>query len=73
LEKKRKKGKVGKKKCKKKKRNAQRITVVIHNAFGCGETMISPHPLVICINLYRKIMWENTAEIHSNLKKKIIK
>ena len=29
----------------KKKRNAQRITVVIHNAFGCGETMISPHPL----------------------------
>ena len=55
-----KKGKVGKKmkkykkKSKKKKRNAlhrglQQITVVIHNAFGCGETMISPHHLVVCI------------------------
>jgi hypothetical protein len=56
---------------KKKKRNALRITVVIHNAFGCGETMISPHAFVICINFYRKIMWENTAEIHSILKKKL--
>jgi len=55
---------------KKKKRNALRITIVIYNAFGCGETMISPHPLVICINLYRKLMWENTAEIHSILKEK---
>jgi len=73
LEKKKKKRESWKKKMQEKKRNAQRITVVIHNAFGCGETMISPHPLVICINLYRKIMWENTAEIHSNLKKKIIK
>jgi hypothetical protein len=74
--KKEKKGKVGKqnakkKSKKKKKRNALWITVVIHSAFGSGETVISPHPLVICINVYRKIMWENTAEIHSILKKKL--
>jgi len=31
---------------KKKKRNAQWITVVIHSVFGCGETVISPHHLV---------------------------
>jgi hypothetical protein len=36
-----------KKKSEKKKRNALWISVVIHSAFGCGETMISPHPLVI--------------------------
>jgi hypothetical protein len=29
----------------KKKRNALWITVVIHGAFGCGETMISQHLL----------------------------
>jgi hypothetical protein len=34
---------------KKKKRKALWITVVIHSGFGCGGTMISPHPLVICI------------------------
>ena len=34
---------------KKKKRKALWITVVIHSAFGCGGTVISPHPLVICI------------------------
>ena len=78
LEKKKKKGESWKTKCKKKrkskkkrKRNALWITVVIHSAFGCGGTMISPHPLVICINVYRKIMWKNTAEIHSILKKKL--
>jgi hypothetical protein len=38
-----------KKKVKKKKRNALWITVVIHSVFGCGETMIFLHPLVICI------------------------
>ena len=38
-----------KEKVKKKKRNALWITVVIHSAFRCGETVISPHPLVICI------------------------
>jgi hypothetical protein len=27
----------------KKKRNALWITVVIHSAFACGETVISPH------------------------------
>jgi nicotinamide riboside transporter PnuC len=31
---------------KKKKRNAQWITVVIHSVFGCGEIVISPHHLV---------------------------
>jgi hypothetical protein len=31
---------------KKKKRNAQWITVVIYSVFGCGETVISPHHLV---------------------------
>ena len=25
------------------------ITAVIHSAFGCGETVISPHPLVILV------------------------
>ena len=51
------------KKVKKKKWNALWITVVIHSAFGCGETMISLH-------VYRKFIWKNTAEIHSILKKK---
>jgi len=32
----------------KKRGKALWITVVIHSAFGCGETVISPHPLVIC-------------------------
>jgi hypothetical protein len=45
-EKKEKKGKVSKKK---KKRKALWITVVIHSAFGCERTVISAHPLVICI------------------------
>jgi hypothetical protein len=36
-------------KSEKKERNALWITVVIHSAFGCGETMISPHLLVLCI------------------------
>jgi hypothetical protein len=65
--KKEKRGKLGKntkekEKVKKKKRNALWITVVIHSAFGCGETVISPHPLVICINVYRKIMWVKKKE-----------
>ena len=52
--KKEKRGKLGKntkekEKVKKKKRNALWITVVIHSAFGCGETVISPHHLVVCI------------------------
>jgi hypothetical protein len=54
--KKEKRGKLGKKykrkgKSKKKKRNALWITVVIHSAFGCGETVISPHHLVVCIKI----------------------
>jgi len=36
-------------KYKNKKRNALWITVVIHGAFGCGETMIPPHHLDVCI------------------------
>jgi len=36
---------------KKKKEKALWITVVIHSAFGCGETVISPHLSVICIML----------------------
>jgi hypothetical protein len=52
-----KKGKVGKKmkkyKKKVKKKKGMHCTVdynrLIHNAFGCGETMISPHHLVVCI------------------------
>jgi hypothetical protein len=36
---------------KKREEKALWITVVIHSAFGCGETVISPHPLVICIML----------------------
>jgi hypothetical protein len=52
--KKEKRGKLGKntkekEKVKKRKRNALWITVVIHSAFGCGETVISPHHLVVCI------------------------
>jgi hypothetical protein len=35
----------------KKEEKALWITVVIHSAFGCGETVISLHPLVICIML----------------------
>jgi hypothetical protein len=30
------------------------ITIVIHSAFGCGGTVISPHPLVICIKKREK-------------------
>jgi hypothetical protein len=52
--KKEKRGKLGKntkekEKVKKRKRNALWITVVIHSAFGCGETVISPLLLVLCI------------------------
>jgi len=52
--KKEKRGKLGentkeKEKVKKRKKNALWITVVIHSAFGCGETVISPHHLVVCI------------------------
>jgi hypothetical protein len=36
---------------KKREEKALWITVVIHSAFGCGETVISLHPLVICIML----------------------
>jgi hypothetical protein len=36
-------------KVKKRERNAPWITVVIHSAFGCEETVISPHLLVICM------------------------
>jgi hypothetical protein len=32
----------------KKRGKALWITVVIHSAFGCWKTVISPHPLVIC-------------------------
>jgi hypothetical protein len=38
-----------KRKSEKKERNALYITVVIHSAFGCKETMISPHHLVVCV------------------------
>jgi hypothetical protein len=50
-EKNEKKGKVKKnaKYKKKRRRNALWITVVIHSAFGCGETMIPPHHLDVCI------------------------
>jgi hypothetical protein len=41
--------KLQKKNVKKEERNARWITVVIHSAFGCRETMISPHLLVLCI------------------------
>jgi hypothetical protein len=38
---------------KSKKKKGMHCTVdynrLIHNAFGCGETMISPHHLVVCI------------------------
>ena len=47
--KKKKKKKKEKSQQKKRKRKALWITIVIHSAFGCGETVISPHPLVICI------------------------
>jgi hypothetical protein len=45
----------------KKKWNALWITVVIHIAFGCGETVVSPHPLVIYIMWFVIIFefWEN--------------
>ena len=56
-------GKLGKKWKKKwkKKWNALWITVVIHIAFGCGETPVSPHPLVIYIMWFVIIFefWEN--------------
>ena len=38
-----------KKKGEKRERKALWITIVIHSVFRCGETMISPHPLVLCI------------------------
>jgi hypothetical protein len=41
-------------------RNALWITVVIYSAFRCGETVISPHPLVICIitwQLFEFLFW----------------
>jgi hypothetical protein len=41
---------------KKKKRKALWITVVIHSAFGCGGTVISPHPLVICTRCHVRAM-----------------
>jgi hypothetical protein len=41
-----------KRKSEKKERNALYITVVIHSAFGCKETMISPHHLVVCVCVY---------------------
>jgi hypothetical protein len=34
---------------KKKKRKKHYGLLLIHSAFGFGETVISPHPLVICI------------------------
>jgi len=45
----------------KKKWNALWIIVVIHVAFGCEETVVSPHPLVICIMWFVIIFefWEN--------------
>jgi hypothetical protein len=43
-----KKRKSAKKREKKKERNGLWITIVIHSAFGCRETVISPHPLVLC-------------------------
>jgi hypothetical protein len=50
-EKNEKKGKVKKnaKYKKRRRRNALWITVVIHSAFGCGETMIPSHHLDVCI------------------------
>jgi len=38
-----------KRKCEKRERKEMWITIVIHSAFGYGETVISPHPLVLCI------------------------
>jgi len=67
--KKRKKGKVEKKREKvkkknvKKKRNAMWITVVIHNAFGCAETVISPHHLIVCI-MFRVIIRIRFERLH---------
>jgi hypothetical protein len=49
LKKKEKKNKKKGKVSKKKKKKALWITVVIHSAFEFEETVISPHPLVICI------------------------
>jgi len=48
--------KVKKKEKVKKKRKASWITVVIHSAFGCGETMISPHPLVLCTRWHARAL-----------------
>jgi hypothetical protein len=48
-----KKGKLKKNtKYKNKKRNALWITVVIHGAFGCGETMIPPTPFRCMYNVF---------------------
>jgi hypothetical protein len=55
INKKNKKKEVGKKnkKCKKKKKKEEctvnYITVVIHGAFECGNTIISTHSLILCI------------------------
>jgi hypothetical protein len=56
INKKNKKKEVGKKnkKCKKKKKKKEEctvnyITVVIHGAFECGNTIISTHSLILCI------------------------
>jgi hypothetical protein len=38
-----------KRKGEKRERKALWITIVIHSAFRCGEIVISPHPLVLCI------------------------
>jgi len=38
-----------KKKGEKRERKALWITIVIHSVFRCGETVISPHSLVLCI------------------------
>jgi len=43
-----KKNKKVKKKVKKKRRKASWITIVIHSAIGCRETIVSPYPLVLC-------------------------
>jgi hypothetical protein len=52
-----------KKKTWKKKRNAMWINVVIHNAFGCAETVISPHHLIVCI-MFRVIIRIRFERLH---------
>jgi hypothetical protein len=41
----------------KKKWNALWITVVIHIAFGCGETVVSPHPFSYIYNVICNNFW----------------